>query len=129
MKTDKIARITESEWQIMEIIWEHNGGVTQPDLMQCLGDKWNKNTVHTFLKRLCEKGFLTVRKEDTPHRYIALIGREACVREERQSFVERVYRGSAGRMVASFVKDGELSGKEIAELKKLLDELDGGEAK
>ena len=30
-------------------------------------------------------------------------------------------------MVASFVRDGELSGKEVAELRKLLDELEGKE--
>ena len=124
---EKSGKITESEWQVMEVIWERGMGITQPELMNKLGDRWNKNTVHTFLKRLCDKGFLAVEKEETPHRYRALIDRESCVKEERQSFVERVYQGSVGRMVASFVRDGELSGKEVAELRKLLDELEGKE--
>ena len=126
---EKCGRITESEWQVMEVIWEKEMGMTQPELMYKLGNRWNKNTVHTFLKRLCEKGVLAVEKEETPHRYRALIDRESCVKEERQSFVERVYQGSVGRMVASFVRDGKLSGKEVAELRKLLDELDELEVK
>ena len=43
-------RITESEWALMEILWQ--GEMTQPQLAQRLGRKWSKNTVDTFLSRL-----------------------------------------------------------------------------
>ena len=54
MGKERTNRITDSEWQIMERIWEFSG-LTQPQLMEFLGDMWNKNTLHTFLKRLCDK--------------------------------------------------------------------------
>lgn len=126
MEKERINRISESEWQIMDVVWgdsESGVGVTQAYLMAHLGSKWNKNTVHTFLKRLCDKGYLQVVKEQSPHRYVALVSREACEKEERQSFLDRVYQGSAGRMVAAFVRDGSLSEEEVAQLRRLLDEL------
>ena len=112
-------KITESEWQLMELVWQ--GIVTQPRMMEQLGKKWNKNTVHTFLTRLCTKGYLEVDKECSPHVYRAIVCREECERQERQSFLQRVYRGSVGSMVASFVKDSQLSEQEVEELRKLLD--------
>lgn len=134
MEREKVNRISDSEWQIMEQVWAYRAniegdrsigslGITQPCLMALLGDKWNKNTVHTFLKRLCDKGYLKVVKETSPHQYVPLISREDCEREERQSFLDRVYQGSAGRMVTAFVRDGGLSEKEVAELRKLLEGL------
>lgn len=129
MEKERINRITDSEWQIMEQIWGYIGeealcGVSQPCLMELLGNRWNKNTVHTFLMRLCEKGYLQVNKEVSPHRYVPLVSRKACEREERQNFLERLYQGSAGRMVAALVRDGGLNKKEAADLRKLLEELE-----
>ena len=146
MEKERVNRISESEWQIMDVVWQYaelsegavegqgtadmetdyrqaGAGITQSCLMELLGDKWNKNTVHTFLKRLCDKGYLQVVKEQSPHQYVAVVSREACEKEERQSFLDRVYQGSAGRMVAAFVRDGGLSEEEVAQLRRLLDEL------
>lgn len=116
-------KISESEWQLMEVLWEE-GELTQPQIMAFLGKKWNRNTVHTFLTRLDAKGFLEVDKERSPHVYRALVSREACEKQERQSFLERVYQGSVSRMVASFVKDSDLKPEEVQELKKILDGME-----
>lgn len=112
-------KITESEWQLMELLWK--GELTQPQLMEQLDKKWNKNTVHTFLTRLCSKGYVEVDKERSPHVYRAIVSREECVKQERESFLQRVYRGSVGNMVAAFVKEGQLTEAEVEELRKLLE--------
>ncbi len=114
-------KISESEWMLMELLWQ--GEKTQPQLAEQLGRKWNKNTVHTFLTRLCAKGFLEVDKERSPHVYRAIVSRETCEKQERQSFLQRVYQGNVGNMVASFVRDRQLTEKEAKELRKLLDEI------
>lgn len=112
-------KITESEWQLMEILWQ--GEITQPQLMEQLDKKWNKNTVHTFLARLCSKGYVEVDKERTPHVYCAVVSREDCEKQERESFLQRVYRGSVGNMVAAFVKDGSLTEEEKKTLRRILE--------
>ena len=114
-------RISESEWTLMELLWQEE--MTQPQLAEKLGKRWNKNTVHTFLTRLCAKGVLQVDKERSPHVYRAIVSRETCEKQERQSFLERVYQGNVKNMVASFVKDRQLSAGEAEELRKLLDEI------
>ena len=53
-----------------------------------------QNTVYTFLSRLEHKGL--VAAEGSPKRYAAVIGREECVRQEEESFLNKVYHGSAG---------------------------------
>lgn len=115
-------RISESEWEIMNYLWEKQE-LTQPQLMELLGSKWNKNTVHTFLSRLCAKGFVEADKDSVPHRYRPAAAREECVREERQNFLQRVYQGSVGRMVASFVRDPGLTKEEIDELYSIVETL------
>ena len=112
-------KISESEWQLMELLWQRE--MTQPQLMAQLGHKWNKNTVHTFLARLCSKGYVEVDKERSPHVYHASVSREDCEKQERESFLQRVYRGSVGNMVAAFVKDGQLTDADAEELRKLLE--------
>ena len=59
-----------------------------------------------------------------PRRYYAKISREQCAQRQRTDLLERVYQGSAGKLVMSFVKDGSLTREEREELKKLLDEME-----
>lgn len=106
---------------LMEVLWQ--GEMTQPQLAERLGRKWSRNTIHTFLTRLCQKGVLEVDKERSPHVYRAVASREECERQERQSFLQRVYQGNVGRMVASFVRDSQLSVSEARELRRMLDDV------
>ena len=108
-------KISDSEWKVMEILWE-KGAATQSEVMDALTEHWNKNTVYTFLSRLEHKG--------SPKRYVAVIGREECVRQEEESFLNKVYHGSAGKLVAAFVEEGRLTEKEKAMLKQLLEGMD-----
>ena len=114
-------KISDSEWKVMEILWE-KGTATQSEVMDALTEGWNKNTVYTFLSRLEHKGL--VAAEGSPKRYAAVIGREECVRQEEESFLNKVYHGSAGKLVAAFVEEGRLTEKEKAMLKQLLEGMD-----
>ena len=52
------------------------------------------------------------------------MSRESCVAEEERSLADRAYGGSAGRLVAAFVRSGQLGREERAELRRLLDEME-----
>ena len=49
---------------------------------------------------------------------------DACRAQERRSFLQRVYQGSAGDLVAAFLKEEPLPPEERARLRKLLDEME-----
>lgn len=121
-------KISNSEWVIMEILWE-KGEATQSEVMAALEERqshtiWKKNTVYTFLSRLEAKGFVrSVQRKGGKH-FSACLGREECVRQEKESFLNKIYHGSVGKMVASFLEDGTLTAEEREELKRLLEEME-----
>lgn len=119
MARDK--KITESEWRVMDALWQRPGSTTA-EVAEALADTgWNRNTVHTFLTRLEGKGYVHAGEGGAPRRYYPSAAREDCVRAETEGFVQRVFRGSAGQLVRTFLRDERLSEDEVAELRALLD--------
>ena len=110
-------KLTDSEWKVLEALWA--GGPQH--LGQILGalapeTGWSRTTVHTYLTRMAAKGLVSM-DQSSPRRYAAIPSRETCAARERRDLVDRVYDGSAGQLVAAFVKDGSLSPQEREELR------------
>lgn len=117
-------RLTDSEWKVMEVLWLSQG-LPLGAVVDALAPEtdWSRTTVHTYLTRMTAKGLVRAGTE-SPRRYRAAVTREACADSQRQELVERVYHGSASRLVAAFVKDGSLSPEERDDLRRLLDEME-----
>ena len=117
--------ISEREWLVLEELWETDGaelGVLVERLYSNTG--WNRNTVLTYLTRMEGKRLVIIDKVVSPHRYLAGVSREDCRRQERSRFLRRVYRGSAGDLVAAFLKEEKLSREERERLRRLLDDME-----
>ena len=117
--------LSEREWIVLDALWKTNGaelGVLVHELYPQTG--WNRNTVHTYLTRMEAKGLVCIHKDVTPHIYCAMIDRESCQQKERQSFLNRVYHGSAGELIAAFLKEEPISQEEREKLRKLLDDME-----
>lgn len=120
-----MSRLTDSEWRVLTALWDSGDaalGEVAASLRPDTG--WSRNTVLTYLTRMEKKGLVTIDKEGYPHRYRAALDRETCMARERQSFLSRVYRGSAGDLVAAFLKESPLSAEERDRLKALLDDME-----
>jgi len=85
---------------------------------------WEPATIKTMLNRLVKKGALKFKAEGKRYLYAPAVTREACVRTEGRSFLDRVFGGAAGAMIAHFVEDAKLSKSEIEQLRRLLDRKD-----
>ena len=57
--------------------------------------------------------------------YRPLVSREELSCYRTRKLIDKLYAGSARQMVAALVEHDQLSGADIAELKALLDSLDG----
>ncbi len=115
-------RLTEAEWQVMEVLWNTHGASLK-EVTDTLARDWNKKTVHTYLKRMSEKGIVAYnRSSDRP--YKAAVSREECAREERADLLQRVYRGNADELVTAFLKETKISSEERDRLRRLLDEME-----
>lgn len=117
--------LSEREWTVLNALWKTKGaelGALVNELHE--ETRWSRNTVHTYLTRMEAKGLVKIDKEVTPHIYYAVIDRESCRKKERNSFLKRVYSGSAGDLIAAFLKEEPISQEERDKLRKLLDDME-----
>ncbi len=118
-------RLSDREWTVLNALWE-SGGAELGALVNLLHPHtaWSRNTVLTYLTRMEAKGLVRIDKDVNPHVYHAVLDRESCQQQERQSFLHRVYSGSAGDLIAAFLKEEPISQEERDKLRKLLDDME-----
>lgn len=116
--------IPESEWAVMEILWDaspQTASEVAKTLSQSKG--WAENTVRTLLTRLVEKGILEiVEKAGSPRLFAPAVKREALVKVESETFLERIFQGAAKPLLVHFASNARLTPEEVRELKSLLDQ-------
>ena len=121
MNRSSVPRISESEWEILGVLWK-KAPLTATEVFASLpGKAWKLNTVRTFLARLVEKG--AVRAEDRAEaakQFVPIVSREACVRQESDSFLARVFEGGTAALLLHFARSKRLSAGELAELEAIL---------
>ena len=119
----KLPRISESEWQVMLVLWSKGGMTTLEVVEQLKGKaKWKPKTVKTLIDRLLKKGAVRFEREGRRYRYYPAVSRDECVASERNSFVRRVYGGTMKPMLAALLEDAKLSSEDISELREILDQ-------
>jgi len=125
--TDKV-RISESEWVVMEEIWNQNP-VTAAEIVHNLEGvtDWKDQTIRTMLTRLIKKSFVRMTRKGQTYLYEPLVARDSVVEEESRSFLNRVFDGSCNPLVLHFVEKGKLTKAEKEELKRALDKFETSE--
>ncbi len=119
----KTAHLPESELDIMLAVWAAPEGVTAPAILEALERPLTASALHSYLKRLEEKGYLRCEKAGKVNRYTALVSREAYQRQESRSVLGKLYGGSLRRFAAALYDGGGLAPREVEELRAYLDEL------
>lgn len=116
-------RISDSEMEIMEIIWRKGGEVTSAEVTDSLKEQWKPTTVQTFLKRLSDKGVLEVRKEGKTNFYTAAISTEDYKREQTEDFLRDMHKGSVKSLLASLIGGRKVNKEELTEIKDWFETL------
>ena len=117
----EIPKISNAEWEVMKAIWNHSK-ITSINIIQELKDKaeWKPATVKSLINRLLNKNAIGFNKVGNEYIYFPLVSEEECIRLESQSFINRVFNGSAKSMLLNFVESKEISETDIEELKNIL---------
>lgn len=82
---------------------------------------WKKSTTYTVLKKLCQRGLF--RNENGT--VSSVISREAFYAAQTHRFVEESFSGSLPAFLAAFSSGKTLSAQEIAEIRRMIDEMEG----
>ena len=115
-------KLFDSELRVLEILWE-GGEMSAKDVSARAAETvgWSKTTTYTVLKKCVDKGL--VRRRDPGFLCQALVSRADAQRQETRGLIDRMYGGSADRLVASLLEGRALSGEEIARLRQLVEDL------
>lgn len=111
----------------MEVVWT-NEAIPSTEIVERLKPvtEWKDNTVYTLISRLAKKGMIRIDKTVSPNLCIPLVSQRQCEREERITFLKKVYNGSLSLMLTNIIEEGSLSEAEINDLKKILDRKSRG---
>ncbi|MDO8438791.1 MAG: BlaI/MecI/CopY family transcriptional regulator [Telluria sp.] len=120
-------KISEAESQVMQVLWNSSPRSAE-DVVAALADQqqWQEATIKTLLNRLLKKGAIHAEKDGRRFLYAPLLTREEWLTGESESMVDRLFGGRIAPLVAHFGQHRTLSQGDIAELKKLIEELGDG---
>ena len=120
--------ISDAEAVVMEVQWDRHPASAE-DVVAALAGRaeWAEPTVKTLLNRLLNKGAIQAAKEGRRYLYSPVLSRDAWLAEQSAGLVDRLFGGRVAPLVAHFSEQRKLSSADIAELKRLITELDNGE--
>lgn len=118
-------KLSEAEFEIMQILWGHDELVTSNQILSELGEKrnWKLASVMTVLARMAEKGAVYCDRNTRTNYYSAIVTEEEYKLEESDTFLERLYDKSAKNLIACLYHGKRMSKENIQELREYLDSL------
>ena len=114
--------ITDSEYQVMRILWKAEKQMTVADVVRELdGNDWTASTVSTFLQRLLKKEVIACDKKGKTNLYYPLLKQSEYDLNETENFLSKIYKGSVKNLVAALYENKKLSSADISDLKKMFE--------
>ena len=114
-------RIADSELEVMRVLWEAKTALPVAEIRKAICEKtgWEGSTAKTLLYRLTNKGVVMQEKRDVYY-YSACVTEAEYNEYTTQTLIDKLYKGSAKKMIASFISSNKLSDDDIAELQNIL---------
>lgn len=126
MKSDP--RISSAESVVMEALWRQSPLSAEAITSEVAGPQgWTLATVKTLINRLLKKAAIGAEPQGRRYLYRPLVSREAWVQAESTGFLDRLFDGRLAPLVSHLSAAKALTPDDIAELKRLIAELDDGE--
>ena len=117
--------ISDAEAVVMDVLWQrHSQGADEVVCALSARSDWAEPTIKTLLNRLLNKGAIRAERDGRRYLYSPVLTREAWVAQQSEGLLERLFGGRVAPLVAHFSERGKLSEADIAELKRLIGELD-----
>ncbi len=117
---------TEVELQILRILWQSRGSTAREvhnELTDLKGTTYS--TTVKMLSVMLEKGLVKRDESVSPQMYRAAVSQKVTQKKMLGDLIEKVYDGSALSLVLQALSTGKASPVELAEVRKMVDELEG----
>jgi BlaI family transcriptional regulator, penicillinase repressor len=118
---------TDAELAILRVIWQR-GPSTVREVWEQLSPTQHTGytTVLKIMQIMSEKGLLTRDESDRSHVYRVARSEEQTQRQVVGHLLDRLFAGSALKLVMQALATKRTTPAELAEIRRLLDEMEGG---
>lgn len=117
--------ISDAELEVLKVLWASGPGTVRDVEAQLRRRRrLAYNTVLTLLTRLRDKGYVETDRSGTAHVFRSVVSREELLTHGLSTLADRVCDGTASPLVLALVKGQKLSKDDVAELRRLLDDLE-----
>jgi predicted transcriptional regulator len=118
--------VTDKEWAVLEQLWDRGPATVRQltDTLYPRGGASEYGTVHKFLERLEEKGYVRRRRRAGALVFQAEVGRDEVIGRQLEAVVEKMCGGSLQPLLSNLVRVKRLTPAELRELLTLVESLD-----
>jgi BlaI family penicillinase repressor len=111
----------ESEWAILQVVWEKEP-CAAPTVQEVLQEDkgWAYTTVKTMMDRMVKKGLLRTERVRNLYLYRAAITRRQAQQSEIRRTIKRAFDGALTPMMQFLIENESLSDEEYEELERLI---------
>jgi BlaI family penicillinase repressor len=109
-------KLTQSEEEVMQVIWQNNGGFIKEFLDLMTGPKPPYTTLASTVKNLERKKFLKGKKMGNSYFYSPLIKAEDYKKLFMRGFVNDYFKNSYKDLVEFFATEQHISAEELKEI-------------
>ena len=113
--------ITKAQEDLLKALWEIKEGAISDVLDSLEEPKPAYNTVATVIKVLEKKGYVSHKTFGKTHVYFAVVSKKDYAQHLLKDTFKGLFNGSLNLMVSSFVKNKDVSLRELEELKEMLE--------
>ncbi|MDB5131357.1 MAG: penicillinase repressor [Mucilaginibacter sp.] len=114
-------KLTDTEEQLMDLIWEH-GHIFMKDIIESYPEpKPAPTTIATLLKRMQNKGFVGYKLMGNSRQYYPLVKKSAYFSKHVNGLINNFFGNSPMQFASFFTTETDLTAKELEDLKKIID--------
>jgi len=118
-------KISGAESVVMAALWKREPLTAEEIGAEvAAGQGWSEATVKTLINRLLKKKAVGATRDGRRYLYRPLIDRAGYVQAESQGLLDRLFDGRLAPLVSHLSQSRSLSPEDIAELKRLIAEMD-----
>jgi len=122
-------QVSDAELQVLKVLWEQGSGTVREvaaalERQRRHGKPWAYTTILTLLTRLRSKGYVAHDRGNVAHVFRAAVSRQALLGQGLAELADRMCDGTSSPLVHALVESRRLSPEDVAQLRRMLDELE-----
>jgi len=127
MKNKPLVKPTESELEILQVLWEKGAST-----VRAVNDELNLKkevgytTTLKLMQIMTEKGLVKRDESGKTHIYHAVVAEADTQKQLLDKFMDTVFKGSAMKLVMQALGNKTSNAEELKQIRKMLDDMEGG---